>query len=118
MLGGERRESHFIMTSRIKRTAATCLDDREDSMKTNKTVVWGSRSGAVASNGTCSTAASNALGCALCVASYVMTLQIDRSIRHLFVTNGWSIQITAGVSSRAPATCLCYPLSLESFSEL
>ena len=80
--------------------------------------VWDSRSGAVASKGSCSTAANNAPGCALFVASCVMILQIERSIRHLFVMNGWSIQITAGVPSRAPATCLCYPLCLGSFCEL
>ena len=105
---------HFIMTFRIKRIEVIGRTTDKGICRPPKTVVWGSRSGAAARKGSCSTAA----GCALCVASCVTILQIQRSIRHLFVMNGWSIQITAGVPSRAPATCLCYPLCLGSFSEL
>jgi len=107
------------MTFILKRTAVICLDGREGGVRRPpKTVVWGSKSGAVATKGTCCTIANNGPGCALFVASCVMILQIERSIRHLFVMNEWSLQITAGVPSRAPATCLCYPLSLRSFPEL
>jgi len=103
------------MTFRIKRTAVKYLDDREGCMKTTIScsvgqVLWPAKAPALRLR--------TALGCAFSVASRVMILQIERSIRHLFVMNGWSIQITAGVPSRAPATCRCYLLSLESFTEL